>query len=100
MKNKKTIYLDAYSIKEINKISIQLFKQKKADSFELIKFSETLKVTKECERKKGDVYDKAVVLLKGIAKCHAFASGNRRTAILSTLIFCEINKRLCPKKYK
>ena len=36
----------------------------------------------QCRQTKGDVYDKAVSLLKGLIQKHPFASGNRRTAFI------------------
>lgn len=46
---------------------------------------------KQCELESGDIIDKAAILLKEIVKNHVFASGNRRTALLATLVFCRIN---------
>ena len=45
----------------------------------------------KCEKKSGDLYDKAVVLLKGLVQRHPFASGNRRTAFISTKSFLFMN---------
>lgn len=42
---------------------------------------------------KGDYYDKATILLKGIAQKHPFASGNHRTAMLCAIVFLLINKQ-------
>lgn len=36
----------------------------------------------ECEESKGDIYDKATCLIKGLIQKHLFASGNRRTAFI------------------
>lgn len=85
-------YLNLNVIEQLNKIAIKLFKQKKGDSHEFVSASKILKVMKECEDIEGDIYDKAIVLFKGIVKSHSFASGNRRTAILALLVFCELNK--------
>ena len=43
-------------------------------------------------KKKGDgLVDKAVVLLKGVAQEHPFASGNRRTAVVAAIKFLRMN---------
>jgi death-on-curing family protein len=46
----------------------------------------------ECENKEGDLYDKAIVLLKGLVQKHPFASGNRRTAFIAAKDFVMSNK--------
>jgi len=85
-------YLDSDYIVELNKFAIKLYVQKKADKHEVLSYSKIRKATENCQTTNGDIYDKAVVLLKGLVKTHAFASGNRRTAVLATLVFCRINK--------
>ncbi len=87
------IYLNADTIIKLNKLAIKLFVQKKADSHEVLNYSRILKIINKCEETKGDIYDKAVILLKGLVQYHAFASGNRRTAILATIVFCIWNKQ-------
>ena len=49
-------------------------------------------VIKDCERNRGDLYDKAITLLKGLIQKHPFSSGNRRTAFITTKYFIKINK--------
>ena len=39
----------------------------------------------------GNIYDKAVILLKGLIQKHPFASGNRRTAFIVTKDFIISN---------
>ena len=46
----------------------------------------------DCKNKEGDIYDKAVTLLKGLIQKHAFASGNRRTAFVVTKEFLLNNQ--------
>ena len=60
---------------------------------QVLNYSRILKIINKCEETKGDIYDKAVILLKGLVQYHAFASGNRRTAILATIVFCIWNKQ-------
>ncbi|MGV8169203.1 MAG: type II toxin-antitoxin system death-on-curing family toxin [Candidatus Nanoarchaeia archaeon] len=85
-------YLDsAQHVIELNKLAIKLFVQKKSDKHEVLSYSKIKDSLKNCILTEGDVYDKAVALLKSLVKAHAFASGNRRTAVLATLVFCGIN---------
>ena len=46
-----------------------------------------------CEQDEGDVFNKAAVVLEGLIKAHAFASGNRRTAFLAMKEFLKINNK-------
>lgn len=47
----------------------------------------------DCEEYEGDIFDKAVILLKGLIQKHPFASGNRRTAFIVTKYFLQINNK-------
>ncbi len=40
----------------------------------------------------NDIYEKAVVLFEGIIRLHPFIDGNKRTALLTLMIFLKINK--------
>ena len=77
---------------EYNYLALQFIKVKKADQPKVLSYSKINEVIKECENKEGNVYDKAVVLLKGLVQKHAFASGNRRTAFITTKEFILNNK--------
>ena len=46
---------------------------------------------KSCKENEGDIYDKALVLLRGLIQNHPFASGNRRTALIVTKDFLLSN---------
>jgi prophage maintenance system killer protein len=89
--NTPIYYLDSMHIIELNKLAIKIFVQKKADKHDVLSYSKINNALKDCITTKGDVYDKAVALLKSLTKAHAFASGNRRTAVLATFVFCRIN---------
>ncbi|MBI3034361.1 Fic family protein [Candidatus Woesearchaeota archaeon] len=41
--------------------------------------------------KEGDIFDKAVTLLKGLIQAHPFESGNRRTAYVVAESFIKLN---------
>jgi len=90
---KEVRYPTINEIIEINKNILQEIKVRKADRSALI-FSgkKTLEdIIKDMKNKKGDLFDKAVVLLKGIIKNHPFESGNRRTALVATASFLGVN---------
>ena len=86
------IYPTPEKIIEINKLVLVRIKVKKADKPDLLSYSALNEVIKNCKSEKGDIYDKAVCLLKGITQKHPFASGNRRTAFVVTEDFLIENK--------
>jgi death-on-curing family protein len=76
-----------------NKEALELIKVKKADRHEILAYPKVEDVISTCKNKKGDVYDKAICIIKGIAQKHPFASANRRTAIITTKAFLNANKK-------
>lgn len=78
----KLIYPSENKIIENNFLGLQLIKVKKADQSKVLSHSKIEDIIKECKNKEGDVYDKAVILLKEIVRKHPFSSGNRRTAFI------------------
>jgi prophage maintenance system killer protein len=68
-------------------------KVKKADRSALMpsgrKILESL--LKGVKDQEGDIFDKAVAFLRSITQRHPFESGNRRTALVVTAAFLEIN---------
>ena len=84
-------YLSSEEIIAINKEALAEIKAKKADSFKVLSSIKIGKVLEAVEAKAGDVYDKAVALLKGLVQEHPFASGNRRTAMLAVIRFLRMN---------
>ncbi|MDO8643223.1 MAG: Fic family protein [Candidatus Woesearchaeota archaeon] len=88
----KLIYPSAERIVEYNLLVLALVKVKKADKGQVLDMAGIRRIVSECEEKEGDLYDKAVVLVKGLVKKHPFASGNRRTAFIVTKEFIAINK--------
>lgn len=85
-------YPDVEKIVELNALAITAMYAKKSDKAELKSHSKVAQVLEDCKIQKGNVYDKAVVLLKGLIQKHPFASANRRTAILVTKLFLTQNK--------
>ncbi|MBI2147067.1 Fic family protein [Candidatus Woesearchaeota archaeon] len=84
-------YPTTEKIIEYNLLALELIKVKKADKPEVLSRSKITEVIRNCEDNDGDVYDKAVVLLKGLIQKHPFASGNRRTAFITTKDFILAN---------
>lgn len=92
MSKQEITYLTAQEIIEFNILSLSLIKTKKADKSEVLSYLKIQEIISECEKAEGDIYDKAVNLLKNAIKKHAFASGNRRTAFIITKHFLLLNK--------
>ncbi len=86
------VYPTAEKLIEYNFLALEFIKVKKADQPKILSHSKINEVIAECENKEGDLYDKAVVLLKGLIQKHPFASGNRRTAFIATKDFVISNK--------
>lgn len=85
------IYPSAEDIIVMNKKMLMDIKVKKADAHKVLSKSKIKNVLELVHATKGDVFDKAVVMLKGLVQAHPFASGNRRTAYASALNFIELN---------
>lgn len=93
LKNKDFYYLNEENLIELNKDAIRLFEIKKADRYELLSNLKLMKIVAVCIKSEGNFYDKAIELIIAIIKKHAFASGNRRTALLAVLLFAKINNQ-------
>ncbi len=86
------MYPSSDKIIEYNLLVLNLIKVKKADEAKVLSISRIYEIIEECKKNKGDLYDKALVLLKGLIKKHPFASGNRRTAFIVAKDFVLNNK--------
>lgn len=60
---------------------------KKSDKSEVLSYKKIADIIEARKKLQGDVYDKAVFLLKNLVQKHPFASGNRRTAFITTKDF-------------
>ncbi len=85
-------YPTVEKIIEYNILVLNLIKVKKADKPEVINRNVLYPIINGCKNLDGDIYNKAVFLLKGIIQKHPFASGNRRTAFITTKDFILSNK--------
>lgn len=89
---RKIVYPIPEKIIEYNILALNILKVKKADKSEVLSYKKILDVIDSCINCKGDIYDKAVVLIKGLIQSHPFASGNRRTAFIVAKDFLVTNK--------
>ena len=85
-------YLAEEQITVINRDVVDRLRVKKADSFQVLSHSKLRKIVEEHRRASGDGTDKAAVLFRGLLQEHAFASANRRTAIVSLITFARMNR--------
>ena len=88
------MYPDMEAIITANKIVLKEIKVLKADRHELLAGGKPKiqRVLESVEGVQTDIYGKATILLIGLVKAHAFASGNRRTAYAVTKEFLLHNK--------
>ena len=85
------IYPTIDEIKYYNTIAIEMFRKTKHDRAITIEDAFILKAIKAVKSKEGTIYDKAAILLLKLTQAHAFESGNKRTAFLSTKRFVLMN---------
>lgn len=78
-------------IMEFNLLALEFIKAKKADQPKVLSKTKIIQVLRDCADARGDIYDKAAILLKGLVQKHPFASGNRRTAFVATKYLLETN---------
>ena len=64
---------------------------KKADQHKILSRKALEIALAKARAEKGDIYDKAAVLLIELVRGHAFASGVRRTAYSATISFLKTN---------
>lgn len=88
---KPRIHLTEDDIIELNKISLENIKAKKADKHETLNYRKLREIMEESKNIQGDVYDEAVYLLRSILQNHPFASGNRRTALVAATMLLHKN---------
>ncbi|PNX52660.1 MAG: hypothetical protein BV458_08460 [Thermoplasmata archaeon M9B2D] len=87
----KIIYPTVEEIQYNNTIAIEMFRRSKHDQAKTISVSFIKKVLDTVRLTPGDIYDKAALMLLELTRIHAFESGNKRTAFLSTKKFVIIN---------
>ena len=87
----EVIYPTVEEIQYNNIIAIEMFRRSKHDQAKTINVSFLQKVIDVVKAAPGDMYDKAALLLLELTRIHAFESGNKRTAFLTTKNFVITN---------
>lgn len=89
----RTWYPKVDDIINYNKEMVANFRATKAEKHEVYSRIKISKAIQSSRAKKGDVEDKAIVLMRRLNQSHPFASANRRTAhyALNSMLYC--NKR-------
>ena len=85
-------YPTVEEIQYYNTIAIELFRKSKHDQAKTINMSYIKNAIEKVKNYKGDLYGKAALLLYELTLVHAFESGNKRTAFLTTKKFIIKNK--------
>ena len=86
------VYPTIDEIQYYNTIAIEMFRKSKSDQAKTISVSYIQKAIDKAKMNPGDIYDKAARLLIELTRIHAFESGNKRTAFLSTKKFVLKNE--------
>ena len=86
------VYPTVDEIQYYNTIAIEMFRKSKSDQAKTISVSYIQKAIDKTKMNPGDIYDKAARLLIELTRIHAFESGNKRTAFLSTKKFVLKNE--------
>jgi len=87
----EVIYPSVEEIQFNNTIAIEMFRRSKHDQAKTISVSYIQKAVDATKAVAGDLYDKAALLLFELTRMHAFESGNKRTAFLTTKKFVVTN---------
>lgn len=96
---KKLWYPKVEDVVSNNKRVLNIFKATKSERHQVRGLWGIHPIIKESKKNKGDVYDKASILLRGINKAHAFSSANKRTAYFTANEFiCKNEGYLIAKK--
>ncbi len=86
------VYPSVDEIQYYNTIAIEMFRKSKSDQAKTISVSYIQKAIDKTKMNPGGIYDKAARLLIELTRIHAFESGNKRTAFLSTKKFVLKNE--------
>ncbi len=77
---------------ENNKRVLEIVKADKSDRHKVLGEYKIDNVLEEAKKKKGDVFDKASVIVRGLNQGHPFNSANKRTAYFTANEFICKNK--------
>lgn len=87
----KLLYPTVEEIQYNNTIAIEMFRRSKNDQAKTISVAYIQKIIDSIKLEPSDLYDKAATLLFELTRMHAFESGNKRTAFLTTKKFVITN---------
>ena len=85
------VYPTVEEIQYYNTIAIEMFRRSKSDQAITISPSFIKNAVEKTKMNMGNLYDKAAELLIELTRIHAFESGNKRTAFLTTKKFVLSN---------
>lgn len=92
------VYPTVKNVVDVNYRVLKLYKATKAERHNTLSISKIDGVLNRVKSKRGDLLDKASVLLQGTIQAHAFESANKRTAYLVTMEFLLTNQGGMPLK--
>ena len=84
----KIKYLSVQDVIEFNVLALSLIKTKKADKSEVLSFQKIQDIIDGCNETEGDIYDKAVFLLKNAIKNTHLQVETEGRLLLLLNIFC------------
>ncbi len=85
-------YPTVEEIQYYNTIAIEMFRKSKHDEAKTISIAYVKKAIEKVKNKQGNLYEKAALMLYELTRIHAFESGNKRTAFLTTKKFVLRNE--------
>ena len=85
-------YPTVEEIQYYNTIAIEMFRKSKQDEAKTINVSYIKNAIEKVRNKQGNLYEKAALMLYELTRIHAFESGNKRTAFLTTKKFVLRNE--------
>ena len=85
-------YPTVEEIQYYNTIAIEMFRKSKHDEAKTINASYIKNAIEKVRNKQGNLYEKAALMLYELTRIHAFESGNKRTAFLTTKKFVLRNE--------
>jgi len=85
------VYPSVDDLVEANKKVLTAVRVRHADSHRVLSYEKLRRIAETIPNVDGDLYDQSAALLRLIAKEHAFASGNKRTAYLVAEAFMVNN---------
>lgn len=88
------VYPSVGELVETNRRVLKEIRAKRADQHKVLSRPKLEQAIQKARDEKGDVHDKAAVLLIELVRGHAFSSGVRRTAYAATIAFLRTNGEL------